>query len=180
MSSVSTSASSVTTAGRAAATSPKTFARSRAGRRADRVIGTQWACLVLAPNTDRREVLERSARDAGWTPIVCAAVAEANELLGRWRTQLAAIDLGGAPAAEGVALREFTKSVASRDRLLAVIDDATTDGVELWARQAGAWVYLPAPDLGLTSEGKEADLTGFFSDAREAAEKLAGCQLAPT
>ena len=169
MSSVSTSTSSRTTAGRVAAAAPKTVARHRPSRRTDRVVGTQWACLVVAPNASRREALERSIRSAGWTPIVCESAGEAGEQLEKWRSQLAAVDLGGQPKEARSGLREFAERAASNDRLLAVIDDGTNDGAELWARQAGAWVYLPAPTLG----DDEADLTGFFVDARAAAEKLA-------
>ncbi|MEO0529414.1 MAG: hypothetical protein AAF266_02435 [Planctomycetota bacterium] len=126
---------------------------------------TSWACLLLAEDANRRQDLANSAIDGGWEPIVCGSVGEAIRQHKRWATQLAAIDLGEMAAVQKAAYLQFAGTMATRERLLIISDEPTGTEGELWARQAGAWVYLPSPDF----QDGVADL---FAEARMAAEQL--------
>ncbi|TWT95360.1 hypothetical protein Pla108_35070 [Botrimarina colliarenosi] len=146
----------------AAAISTAGTTQQRAPRQ---TVGT-WACLVLSDDSQRRRLLEQAATAAGWDPVPCASVGEAMQSHKRWRTQLAAVDLGAMNAVSKSAYLQFSTRLTSRDRLLLVCDEpAGTDG-ELLARQAGAWMYLPTPEFG-------APLISLFVEAKLAAEKAA-------
>lgn len=137
------------------------------GRPAGAANANAWACLVLAGDPQRRASFERSAKAAGWAPITCSSIGEAARQHRRWRTQLAAIDFGSTTGPARAALQQFAEQIAAPERLLLICDEPADAQGELWARQVGAWVYLPSPEFG---DG----LVDLFNDARQAAEKLAG------
>ncbi len=134
-----------------------------------------WACLVLAEDSVRLEALAEASAQAGWDPIACRSIGEALRELGRWRTQLSIIDLGAMTNVQKAAYLQFAERTSSRDRLLLVCDEPNADANchegELRARQLGAWLYVPTPDL---TEG----FTQLLSEARGVAEKIAGDSLA--
>lgn len=139
----------------------------RSASSSSRATGKAWACLVVADNTSRRERLGAAAKKAGWSPISCGSIGEALRESGRWRTQLTVLDLGVMPAVHKSAYLQFASQIASRERLLFVSDEPTADApdAELWARQAGAWLYLASPDL-------EAGVAPLLAEARAIVEKL--------
>jgi hypothetical protein len=112
-------------------------------------------------------LLEQAAVAAGWAPIPCGSVSDAEQQDKRWRTQLAVIDLGSMNAVNKSAYLHFASRIASRDRLMLICEESSDAQGELAARQVGAWMYLPSPDFG-------SGLTDLLSDARAIAEKIAG------
>ena len=103
-----------------------------------------WSCMVLSPAESRLEAMSRGARRAGWNPIDCLSTEEAVRQDRRWRTQLALVDMDGNRSAQ-----EYIDLVSGRsDLLLMICDERPTGESETWARQAGAWLYLPEPQLG--------------------------------
>lgn len=125
---------------------------------------TTWTSLVVSPNGDRRRRIVSAAEVGGWRVIECTQVDEALRRAERWRTQLAVLDLYGAAATDRVALQSLAEKLAGRpEPLLMICDDAAAND-ELWARQLGAWLYLPAPELG-------DDLVGVCVGALDAVEK---------
>lgn len=136
------------------------------GSSAKRLTANAWASLVLSSDTGRLTRLTDINRDAGWEPIACASPADAMRLAQRWRTQLATIDLSGVASGRRETHRQLASQLVTHDRLVVVCDDAATPEGELWARQAGVWLYLPEAEL---NQG----LTDIFRDAISIAEKLA-------
>lgn len=130
-----------------------------------------WACLVLSEDRQRRSSLGQIATDAGWDPIECGSVGEALREIQRWRTQLSVIDLGTMSNVQKASYMQFAERVASRDRLLLVcdepLDETGSQEGELRARQAGAWLYVPSPDL---ANG----FANLLGEARCIAEKITG------
>ncbi|MEN0110816.1 MAG: hypothetical protein AAF805_08835 [Planctomycetota bacterium] len=131
-----------------------------------RTTAIAWASLVLSPDETRLRQLADATQIAGWEPIPCLSAAEAMRLSQRWRTQLATIDLSGLTDGRRDTHRQLASQLVTHDRLVVVCDDAATPDGELWARQAGVWLYLPKVDPG---EG----LVSVFRDALGIAEKLA-------
>lgn len=121
-------------------------------------------CLLLAADAGRRDRLSRSARDAGWRVVECGTAREASRQHNRWLTQLTAVDLVASNDEARRSVHEFAEAARSDDRLLIVSDEPGSPEVELWARQSGAWAYVPSPDFG---EG----LTELFASALAIAGK---------
>lgn len=144
--------------------------RSLAGDTAARAMrrpGLQ-ACLVVTGDQALRNRLEAVAELSGWsacsTPETTAELGEFVES----DYQLVVVDIAR-PLGERVNDSiEIAEEFASRPGTLLVVC-GSEDNVdeELWARQLGAWVYLP----GLSSGDA---LVSLFSDARRVAERR-GC-----
>jgi DNA-binding NtrC family response regulator len=150
------------------APSTKHVAQRRGGAAVEAEVSV-WMCLVLSVDADRRRRLLDLTEEAGWNPVECESVGEAIRQADRWRTRLAVLDFCGLPAKHRDTFRRFAERLALRpEPLLLVCDDSAGEG-ELWARQTGAWVYLPDPQLG-------DDLVRLCSEAIVAAEKQAEAQ----
>ncbi len=124
-----------------------------------------WSSLLLAEEEHRLNGLRLAAEAAGWDPIPCDSVGQAVREIDRWRTQLAIVDMGSMPSLHKAAYLQFAARLASHDRLLVICDEPTDTEGELLARQAGAWLYVPAPEFG-------PGLTELLSEARDVAQKL--------
>lgn len=142
-------------------------AEPRGKRGADATVDASvstWMCLVLSADGQRRRRLLDLTDAAGWRPIECDSVSEAVRQADRWKTHLAVLDLLGLAEPHRETFRKFAERLSQRpDPLLMICDDeASAD--ELWARQLGAWLYLPEPELG-------EDLMRLCVEALRAAEK---------
>lgn len=157
--------SSPTTTARLDNKSPMTTSAARGTTRPSRSVVAAWSCLLLSEEEHRREALRGCAEAAGWEPIACGSIVQAVEEVERWRTQLAIVDLGSMHASEKSAYLQLAARLASRDRLLLICDEAASHETELHARQAGAWLYVPSPELG-------AGMTELLGEARQVARKL--------
>jgi hypothetical protein len=137
---------------------------------------TAWTALVCSVDDARRWRALHAAESAGWRVLGSDTVSGALQLLDRWRTQLAIIDLSAGDERVNQTLRRLAERIAERHSepngcLLMVIDDDESGAAELWARQIGAWLYLPEGSL-------DAGLTSLCDQALEVAHKLAQPQIA--
>ncbi len=127
----------------AAGTIPHDQAKLDPGRRATTVRGL-LECLIVSPSATRRELLSRAAAAGGWSSVVCGDAETARRQAQRIAIQLALIDLERASAAEMRGLREVSAELSQLGNPLLVVCGADGDiQQEIWARQLGAWLYLP-------------------------------------
>lgn len=135
----------------------------RADRRSARALGT-IECLVVSGDVGLRGRLEAVADLSGCSacvsPIDVAELANAIES----EFQLVFVDIAS-PLGDRVSdTIEVAEEFAGRPGTLLVVC-GSEDGVEeLWARQLGAWVYLPGVSSGDA-------LASLFVEARRVAER---------
>jgi hypothetical protein len=101
-------------------------------------------CLIVSPRDHEREVLSRAAAASGWASVVCGDAGTARDIAQRIVVKLAFIDLERAPLDEIESLQELASELSRMGCPLLVV--CGTDGdtqQEIWARQLGAWLYLP-------------------------------------
>jgi DNA-binding NtrC family response regulator len=120
-------------------------------------------CLIVSADPARRAMFERAATDGGWKTSLCVNATEALAHIDRFGAQLAIVDL------EGHDMREFHPVVerlaATNGMLLIVCGNEGRIEEEIWARQSGAWLYLP----GVVESTNFALLCG---EARHIAERV--------
>ncbi len=110
---------------------------------------SELQCLIVSECLTRREMLMRAANEAGWDAIVCADPQNAIVESRRMVVQLALIDTRGhgGPIPEG--FRHLCEHLSGRSRLLLAVCGREGDvQEEIWARQLGAWLYLPGIEDG--------------------------------
>lgn len=118
--------------------------RSRGAR-----VGSESLALVLVADSNRRSAITHSIRLAGWRVLPCVEAGEAAQQLHRWRTQLAIVELAANDSEARESFRRFAAELkAGAAPLVIISDQQPTDADEVWARQAGAWLYLPAMGTG--------------------------------
>ena len=122
-------------------------------------------CLVVSGNELRREMLAKSAAEAGWETVTCGDAPHAWAVVQRERFELALVDLAGLATRES-GFRELTEHVISSQKTLLVIcGNEGNPSEEIWARQLGAWLYLPGVS-------QSSDIQTLCEEARPVAEKL--------
>jgi DNA-binding response OmpR family regulator len=122
-------------------------------------------CLIVSPRAKQREVLSRAATASGWASVVCSDADTARHLAQRIVVKLAFIDLEQVPLDALVSLQDLASDLARLGCPLLVV--CGTDGdtqQEIWARQLGAWLYLPG------MAGVEA-MTQLCEEARNVVER---------
>lgn len=142
--------------------------------RADR--GPVLQCLVVASDPDQRLLIGRAVSSAGWTPILCASESEASRAAQVRLMQLAFVVLQGSRDGQFDALLE---QLAGAKRMLVVVcgnQDAIDE--EIYARQLGAWFYLPglvdgAAVTSLCAEARRIDERARLKMAKGVAEPSA-------
>lgn len=137
--------------------------------RATRRPGLQ-TCLVVSGDQSLRNRLEAVAELSGWASCVApAAACELSEVV-EGDHQLVVVDIARPLGDRVNDSIEIAEEFAHRPGTLLVVC-GSEDNVdeELWARQLGAWVYLP----GISSGDA---LVSLFSDARRVAERRGVCQ----
>jgi hypothetical protein len=111
-------------------------------------------------------VLSRAMSSAGWAPVVCRNLAEFAARGSRVRAPLVIVDLAGIAPAELPQCQQLCGRLLRVQQTLLVICGHEDDPMqEIWARQIGAWLYLP----GL---GAEDDIGGLADEARRVVERL--------
>lgn len=110
-------------------------------------LGTRLGkCLIVSTDISKRETLFLAATEAGWDTIVCADETTAAEAVLRARFQMAWIDLDG--SLPWAAARDLCRSIAELPNVLLIVCGHEDDPEEeIWARQLGAWLYLPGLSL---------------------------------
>ena len=119
-------------------------------------------CLVLTWSESRADLLRAAARNESWQPTVNISAGEFLRNVFLLRVPLTFIDL---PDTEHLTYADW-QTVAERSKELSdslvVVCGVSGDPVEeLWARQLGAWAYLPG-------DGGQVGLEMVFGDARKA------------
>jgi ActR/RegA family two-component response regulator len=112
-------------------------------------------------------MLSRAANDAGWDTVVCTGAAKAWNTVQRQRFQMALVDLEFA-ASQVEAFKELTEHFNSTQGALLMVCGKEGNALEeIWARQLGAWLYLPGVS-------QESDVRALCEDAVPVVEKLTG------
>lgn len=125
-----------------------------------------WQCVVVSADGARCEALADAAIAGGWRAIRCRNAEVASLSTGQTRCQLAILDLEFA-GRDAERLQRLVESLARQsDMLLLVCGQERDPKEEIWARQLGVWLYLPAVVAG-------SELTTLCGEAREIAERLA-------
>jgi hypothetical protein len=119
-------------------------------------------CLVLTWSEGRAELLRSAARNESWQATVNIDIQEFLRNVFLLRVPLTFVDLPGVkqqgyPSWQGAAERAKELS----DSLVVVCGFAGNPIEERWARQLGAWAYLPG-------DNGPAGLELIFGDARKA------------
>ncbi len=115
----------------------------RPARRPTKLLGV-FQCLVVSADDQRRTSFEHAAREGGWKTFPCGDAATALSIVNRSLVQLAIVDLEGQRAE---AFRPLVQRLGSGKGLLLIV--CGNEGMveeEIWVRQLGAWLYLPAAD----------------------------------
>ena len=87
-------------------------------------------------------MLATAAEEVGWDVIVCDSVDTGWHVCERERYEMAIVDLAALP--DAMPMRELVGQIATHPNLLLMICGNEGDALEeLWARQLGAWLYLP-------------------------------------
>jgi hypothetical protein len=140
-------------------------------RRAAKLVNV-FQCLIVSADPRRREMFERAAIAGGWRTFACGDAPTAFAHLHRWLMQMALVDLEAQPAE---AFRPLVEQLSACNGLLSIVcgNEGNVEE-EIWARQRGAWMYLP----GVAESSNLALLCG---EARQIAERLwkAGGERAP-
>jgi hypothetical protein len=112
-------------------------------------------CLIVSPRGRQREILSRAAAASGWASVVCSDAATARHVAERIVVKLAFIDLEEGPLEGQANLQELTVDLSRMGCPLLVVCGSDGDRQqEIWARQLGAWLYLP----GMAGEEEMAQL----------------------
>lgn len=122
--------------------------------------------LMVSGCEQRRKFLERSARSAGWEVSVFANANAAQAAAARFRHQLAIVDIDQLSVTQSAELRSFTEALGGDSGPLVMVCGTEGDALEeIWARQLGAWLYLPGVD-------QTCDVASLCGEARSAVKKL--------
>jgi len=141
-----------------------TLTKSRRGKES---LTNVYQCLVVSESRQRRHLLMRAATDGGWDALVCSDAQSARAEANRTLVQMALVDLEGLGGVTPAGYRPFCESLtqSQKNLLLIVCGRGNDPEEEIWARQAGAWIYLPG-----VSHGEQ--LSVLCEEGRKAAEKL--------
>ncbi len=125
-----------------------------------------FQCLVVSLKANRGRMLEQAAGSGGWDTVACSDLSNAWTAVKRQKFGLAVVDLDGIEDVED--LRGLCEEVAKmKDTLLVVCGNEGEALEEIWARQLGAWLYLPGVATGDA-------LVSLCEQARPVVEKLTG------
>jgi len=101
-------------------------------------------CLVVSATSSRRKTLAEAACAGGWKTAVFADAGPAASYVERRMINLALIDMKARSQRHVPDFRLLAEKLAHQNNLLLVVcgrESAVQE--ELWARQLGAWLYLP-------------------------------------
>lgn len=119
-------------------------------------------CLVLSWSELRANGLRSAAENEQWRTIVCKDVDQFLRNVFQLNVPLTVIDLPRSDAAGYAKMRKAATNACSvSDSLLVICGTEGEMAEEIWARQLGAWTYLPG-----ASELSGLEL--IFEEARQA------------
>ena len=101
-------------------------------------------CLIVSWSQERLELLSRASEKQAWEAMVAKDLSEFLRFLFQWKVPLTIVDLPLPDDATYEQLREAAARVPGvNDSLLVICGAEPNENEELWARQLGAWTYLP-------------------------------------
>ena len=131
-------------------------------RRSGRDVGL-LQCLIVSAKAARQQMLVDAASTGGWETIVCGDAPSALRCLSRVFVRLALVDLEKPAPGE---LRQVVEKLAATSGVLVIVCGNEDDiQEEIWARQLGAWLYLP----GVEGAG----VSVLCDEARQITEQMA-------
>ncbi len=130
-------------------------------------------CLIVSWSEQRAKRLQSAAAKEAWKAISCSDAQQFLRNVFQWKVPLTLIDLPQGDSADYPELQDATaKAKRASDALLVICGAGEDPEEELWARQLGAWSYLP-------EVSRPAALEWVFSEARKALAKQAANQAEP-
>ncbi len=123
---------------------PRELIQMKLATRAAKIVNT-FQCLIVSADAERRQMFEIAAAESGWKTVLCADATSAMTCIARSLAQLAIVDLENQKLET---FRPVVESLTARNGLLVIVcgNEGQVDE-EIWARQRGAWLYLPGvPD----------------------------------
>lgn len=152
---------------------PATSTEARAAPFSGGVAIATMRCVVVARSQSRRQVLARSATEAGWETTWCKTPQEAFRQTTLREVGLALVDVARSQQAYRAEAEGFLLKHQQAGGLAVVCNDSDLPAIEVWARSLGVWVYLSE----LASESEFAEVC---RDARDALLKQSVSALRPT
>lgn len=128
-----------------------------------------WPCLVTSTDEQLAQWISLAAQASGWSVVSCSSAKDSLRQAVLHDFPLAMLDYGGDPAHRAT-LAELVRLLKSSTGSVQVVCEREPDvecSGERWARESGAWLYLP--DVNSSS-----DLAGVCREARSVVEKLRG------
>lgn len=129
-----------------------------------------WPCLLASSDGHLREQIGSAAAEFGWTTVHSEGPRDALRHAVLHSFALAFVDIdGGADAGSLQAYAELLQALRGSPPGLVIVCERGGGEAqrELWAREQGAWLYLPEVD-------SQSDFNGLCREARAVAEKLRG------
>lgn len=125
-----------------------------------------YQVFIASEDEQRLEMLEKAASEQGWNPLSCQDADVAAELIAKNRVQFAIVDLDGLDDESRAGFRELAEHVATEnDTLLMICGNEEDAPEEIWAREVGAWLYLPGV-------GSDSDVSMLCGEARDVTDKM--------
>jgi len=105
-------------------------------------------CLIVGPDSLRREQLVTAAQRAGWQTLESGSLDQVTALVDRAPFHLAIVDLPPDGHRDDDAWRRLAERLAPSSRSLLIVCSAEgAPEKEIWARQLGVWLYVPGNDV---------------------------------
>ncbi|MBM3953674.1 MAG: hypothetical protein FJ309_03475 [Planctomycetes bacterium] len=130
-----------------------------------RLAGPQLSCLVMSGDAGLRQRLGAVTELSGWSGCETPASSQGLRQAVDREFQLVVVDLANPVAGDSAEAIAVAEEFASRPSTLLLVcgrEDRFED--ELWARQLGAFVYLPGVSTGDS-------LVSLFTEARKVSEQ---------
>jgi hypothetical protein len=138
----------------------------RVRRTAKRAPAAGSVCLVVSDDPLKQLMFGQAAKRAGWKSVVCADRGTALEHVEAGTVGLALVDTANSDSDAVANNCIFAERLSAHKNILSVICGRSNDAhEELWARELGAWMYLPGV-------APESDLDPILQGAREVAQRL--------
>ncbi len=106
-----------------------------------------FQCLIVSASSQRCGTLTRAAADGRWSVQAFTDARKALVQSKRTHFHMAMIDLQACDNEQESFFRKVCENLAESKELLLVVCGKNADPMEeIWARQTGAWFYLPGVD----------------------------------
>lgn len=131
----------------------------------------RWPCLIVSATPEHQDMFCQAALSRGWETCATSDPHEALKFMCRNSIKLALIDFQEVSETNSESYRNLAEYIKWVGGVLLVVNGPVNDSqfedssMELWARQLGAWSYLP----GIVPQS---DLSELCEQALQVVEKL--------